>query len=166
MSMRDEQRRLMDEAIDDTARAMTAGAPGATLRERIAQRIGGPRPSAWRTAWPIGAAAVATLLAALLLWPSPPHPGTPASTTAAENDPVAARPTSPPVVENQSVARTVPRSRGGPHPADASTNADAPPVIESLVIEPIETDRLAFDALPEPTPLIVERLNIAPLPIR
>src|SRR5262245_39291597 len=58
----------IDRAIDETARAMTAGEPSGALRARVMERIG-ERPAVLRPmwgAWPAGAAAAAIALAVLI----------------------------------------------------------------------------------------------------
>ena len=62
--MRDEQ---IDSAIDDVARAMTAGEPDAYLRARVLTRIAQPAPLVRpRIAWAAMAAAAAIVLAVLV----------------------------------------------------------------------------------------------------
>src|SRR5262245_42906040 len=53
---------IIDRLIDDAARQMTAGEPGAAFRAQVMDRLNAPRRSWWRSPWLLSPAAVAALV--------------------------------------------------------------------------------------------------------
>jgi hypothetical protein len=159
----------IDRAIDEVARQMTAGSPGADLKARVLARIGEPRP-VWRSPWilaPIATAAVVLLI--VLAWP---HQGpddaerataavTPPS-RAAQRPPVAPAPaqtaqSNSATAETARTPRAVPtavRHRPVRYPATA-----APSTIDALAPPPLEVASIQLSALPDADSIHIDPLE-------
>lgn len=186
--MHDERGTRLDEAIDAVARSLTSAPPSPAVRAAIRDRLDAPfEPDrAWRFYWSL-AATVAGIVLLAVMWPSR-ESVVPVSAPSAD---VAEIPLSPvrPLREPRRGAAGTPlgASPGEPYSVDPTgarvtdttiaaepsivapdrvESAIEPLVAEGLVLEPLGSDLLAFDRLPAPMPLTIERLNVEPLPIR
>jgi hypothetical protein len=187
---RDDPRDAVDALIDESARLVTSSEPPAALRARVRASIDSPprrRPWAWQ---PALAGAAVVLIASIVVWQRPftSEPVTPPSIPQRlERAPDV--PPAPRLVEPPQTARnaTAGQSAGGvarPPSRDAqrrtsrgpAASAQAPgvafsgpltpaaeplPVIEPIVIEPVEPSAAAaIERMPAPMPVEIERLEI------
>ena len=165
------ERHELDTLIDDVAREMTAGEPGASFTSDVLARIDERRP-AWRAAWllsPIAAAAV--VLIAVFVWrgarPSDRGPESPARQAPG----VAARPPEgrdqqpdrgPETPRLQAIAQAGPK---GPalRIANLQIANPIPSGIDPLSVPAIAVDAIAETPLPAPDSIQTDPLTIAPL---
>jgi hypothetical protein len=159
----------LDALIDEAARALTATAPPASLRERVAASLR-PRRAARVPAWRLLAATAAIVIAAgvVVLWGPQGErddeaPLTRASGSAAD---VRLPVTAPPADGGVAVAPSPAPRPAGREAAPAPNSDAAPIVVEPLVLSPIsepDVRALALDSLPAPMPLALEPIVIEPL---
>jgi hypothetical protein len=172
----------IDRAIDDAARALTAGEPGAAFRARIVARLedGGPSRRAWWIGAPIAAAAAIAIVVALVSGRGQTSPAAvkpavaPVETASAPRMQRAA----PRVDTSPSLEQTTAANAGAKGPprrervhergaaSDASNTsavtqlAPSPLDIPSIVVEPIEGGpTLQLDQLEPIAPIAVAPLD-------
>jgi len=156
----------IDRAIDETARAMTAGEPGGALRARVMERIG-ERPAVVRPmwiVWPTVATAAAIALAVFIgrgtLSPQRTSPA-PAATTQAARVDLRARqlPAIGSMPREAAGRREAGNVRQAVHPAgDSQLAALAPPPLEvpsSLALTAMQPESIHVQQLETIAPITV-----------
>jgi hypothetical protein len=165
------ERHELDTLIDDVAREMTAGEPGASFASDVVARIDGRR-RAWRSSWFLSSiAAAAVVLIALFVWRSP---------RPADRGPEGSAQQAPDFVARPLEGRDQQPDRGPERPAlhaiaqagpkgPALQTANLPianPIpsdIDALSVPAIAVDAIAEAPLPSPDAIQTDPLTIAPL---
>jgi len=150
----------IDALIDDTARAMTAGTPPASLRAAIRRRIERPARTLW--SWQAGLVAASVVLVAFIggrAWltvTGEPEPGrTTVEEVVATAAPVVEAPVARPPEPTRATARRMAR--------EAPLVAPALIEIEPVVLESVEPMVLAVETIPAPMPLDIRPIVVEPL---
>jgi hypothetical protein len=168
----------VDAAIDEVARQMTDGMPGANFRTRVLARIGEPR-AAWRSPWilaPLALAAV-VLVAAMVHRgrPADQHdlrsaeqPGQAGALIRLKPDTTNADTTGADIPTRGTTAET-----GRPHttavpprPQVRRTFVPSPgPAsdIDALAPAALDVGSIALDRLARPEPIVIQRLETTPI---
>jgi hypothetical protein len=184
----------LDTAVDAAASALTATPPPSSLRGTVRARIA--TASSARSAWHMWVPALvpaALILVAVWLWPQGPGVelapgGTVASTASGPVAPAAsasvanvAAPRAPatlPAAEGHTASAPPPAGRRGvariaqdavrlDAAARAAAAESVPPLeVEELNVVALQPATLAFDAVPLPMPLTIDRVDIEPLALR
>jgi hypothetical protein len=167
MLMPGEENLLIDEAIDDTARELTEGRPGAALRANVAAWIAGHQSSPWRLGWVAGSAVAAVVIVMALLWPTGPNESPIADRERRTTvTPIAPAPTGEVIPGTDTpVGRALSGSPGEPdrvRPTTAILQDELVGSTEPIVVEPLELNAVALDAIEIPM-LTVEALTVEPL---
>ena|SRR5687767_11350553 len=154
--MRDKERDHLDTLIDDTARAMTNGAPPASLRAAIRQRI--DRPTHSRFSWQMSLAAASVALVALItgraLLETPEAPARP------ESEVVVA--TALPAPRIAVPATRAPDTAPTPTGIDRQVAREPRPLVPA---QPIVVRPIALEPLADVRPLELELMEV-PMPLR
>ena len=159
MKMRDD----LDDLIDETARALTEGTPSSSIRERVAARVGQPRPWWPSYAWRLAAVAAVVVLA---VWWWPAQVERPVAPPPVPSQPVAAALSPDNRPQAVAVEERAPNVAARPVEEVVSTVvvADVEPLtLEPLDVEPLELQTLNMPTLEVPS-LELEALTVGPLP--
>jgi hypothetical protein len=157
MSSGNDNERL-DAAIDEVARRMTEGAPGADLRARVLERIGEARErrSIWRSPWVLSPIAVAAIVLVAIVVARPFKGGDRGAESPALQ---------PPAVAQVDVPAAAPQPDARPQPPTQTVRLK-PDTIRKVRLRPDTTNDKRpseIDAL-APPPLDVESIRLAALP--
>ena len=152
----------VEAAIDDAARQMTAGEPGAELRVRVVSRIENRQrvQSVWRPAL-AGLIVAALLVVAVMVRLKPDathHPGpAPTPTTTVQSSPSSSG-------ASEQVVRLPPPLLGvygGQRKPDATYDMDLPSDVDAVTLPSIDLESIAVAALPAAESIQVEPLEAA-----
>jgi len=155
-----------DDLIDEAARQLTEGQPGAGFRTRVLARLD-QRPRRWSRAWLLAPAAAIAIVVATLVIPREKMGDIALSPEIAKVG-LKADTTSVAVRLKADTTPSAPAPVGGrvkPDPANTPPPVEYPAdvAVEPIDIAPLTMPLAVVDALATPAPLVVEGIAIAPL---